>query len=101
MSQLQIVRRRFLVTEKAVGGLDLVGVKEHLRNAPIRVSSHRRSHGDSTLISPEIAQIHLTEMLFRPPERGFLMQCSDIQGFVYRPFAGCLNFNVSFVQRFG
>jgi hypothetical protein len=80
MRELHIVGRRLRVTKKIVGGLDVVAVDEHFGNAFIRVSSHCRSNGHSTLISPGFAQINLGEMLLRPRERGFLMNCSNVQG---------------------
>jgi len=96
MSELQIVGCRFWVAEKGVGGLDVISVKEHLWNAPIRVGRHRSSNSNGTSISPGITQIYLAEMLLCPSGWVFLMCCLNVQGVVHLPFAGRLNFSVKF-----
>ena len=66
MTGLQIVRRRFRMTEKFIGGFEVVRMREDLRQALAGAGRHRFSNSDGTINAPEIIQFRAAEVFNRP-----------------------------------
>jgi hypothetical protein len=66
MACLQIIRRRFRVTEKRICGFEVVRMCEHLRQTFTGTLRYRFRNGDSPVNTLYVTQFRAAEVLNRP-----------------------------------
>jgi len=77
MASLQIVGRRFWMTEECIGGFEVVRMREHLRQTRAGTGRHRFCNGDRSVNAPDISQFRAAKVLDCPLSRRLRLILGD------------------------